>query len=160
MIKRVKRKRSEPVQEPPSEIILWRGSPRLTAFYGFYVAGMLVLFISAAVARVWCFPLMAWVAVVAFSGAMFFLPHEFRRAWRFTVTSHRVRADFRLIAQHSLEIPIKYINCVLVNQGPLGRIFNFGEVRVVACPPFPSVTLWGISSPRTVAEKISALLRR
>jgi uncharacterized membrane protein YdbT with pleckstrin-like domain len=62
------------------------------------------------------------------------------------ITNKRVIAKFGLISRSTIEINIQKIESIQVNQGILGRIFNFGSI-VVAGAGSPQAPVPGISSP-------------
>lgn len=153
-VKRYKTKTAAEIREP-QEKVLWRGSPELAAFYGFYILGMLVWIASMVVAASWYFPLAAWAIVIIFSATMFILPHIFRKAWTFLITTRRIRTEFKLMGYRAFELPIENVARVFMSQGLFGRIFNFGEIRITTFDPyFPGIVLWGIRNPQTVMNII------
>ncbi|MFA5477977.1 MAG: PH domain-containing protein [Bacteroidales bacterium] len=62
------------------------------------------------------------------------------------ITNKRVIAKFGLISRSTIEINIQRIESIQVNQGILGRIFNFGSI-VVSGAGNPQAPIPGISSP-------------
>lgn len=62
------------------------------------------------------------------------------------ITNKRVIAKFGLISRETIEINLQKIESIRVNQGVLGRIFNFGSI-VVAGAGTPQAPIPGISSP-------------
>lgn len=62
------------------------------------------------------------------------------------ITNKRVIAKFGLISRSTIEINIQKIESIQVNQGILGRIFNFGSI-VVSGAGNPQAPIPGISSP-------------
>jgi uncharacterized membrane protein YdbT with pleckstrin-like domain len=62
------------------------------------------------------------------------------------ITNKRVIAKFGLISRSTVEINIHKIESIQVNQGILGRIFNFGSI-VVSGAGNPQAPVPGISSP-------------
>ena len=62
------------------------------------------------------------------------------------ITNKRVIAKFGLISRSTIEINIHKIESIQVNQGILGRIFNFGSI-VVSGAGNPQAPVPGISSP-------------
>jgi len=62
------------------------------------------------------------------------------------ITNKRVIAKFGLISRSTIEINLQKIESIQVNQGILGRIFNFGSV-VVSGAGNPQAPIPGISSP-------------
>lgn len=62
------------------------------------------------------------------------------------ITNKRVIAKFGLISRSTIEINLQRIESIQVNQGILGRIFNFGSI-VVSGAGNPQAPIPGISSP-------------
>lgn len=62
------------------------------------------------------------------------------------ITNKRVIAKFGLISRSTIEINIHKIESIQVNQGILGRIFNFGSI-VVSGAGNPQAPVPGISRP-------------
>jgi uncharacterized membrane protein YdbT with pleckstrin-like domain len=62
------------------------------------------------------------------------------------ITNKRVIAKFGLISRSTIEINLQKIESIQVNQGILGRIFNFGSI-VVSGAGNPQAPIPGISSP-------------
>lgn len=62
------------------------------------------------------------------------------------ITNKRVVAKFGFISRSTIEINLQKIESIQVNQGILGRIFNFGSI-VVSGAGNPQAPIPGISSP-------------
>lgn len=62
------------------------------------------------------------------------------------ITNKRVIAKFGFISRTTIEINIQKIESIQVNQGILGRIFNFGSI-IVSGAGNPQAPVPGISSP-------------
>ncbi|OOF09324.1 PH domain-containing protein [Salinivibrio sp. PR919] len=62
------------------------------------------------------------------------------------ITNKRIIAKFGLISRSTIEINLQKIESIRVNQGILGRIFNFGSI-VVSGAGNPQAPIPGISSP-------------
>ena len=62
------------------------------------------------------------------------------------ITNKRVIAKFGLISRSTIEINLQKIESIQVNQGILGRIFNFGSI-VVSGAGNPQAPIPSISSP-------------
>jgi len=62
------------------------------------------------------------------------------------ITNKRVIAKFGLVSRSTIEINLQKIESIQVNQGILGRIFNFGSI-VVSGAGNPQAPIPGISSP-------------
>lgn len=72
----------------------------------------------------------------------------FIRWWttELAITNKRVIAKFGLISRKTVEISLHKIESIQVDQGILGRIFNFGSI-VVAGAGNPQAPVPGISEP-------------
>jgi len=62
------------------------------------------------------------------------------------ITNKRVIAKFGLISRSTVEINIQKIESIQVNQGIIGRIFNFGSI-VISGAGNPQAPIPGISNP-------------
>ncbi|MFN3885303.1 MAG: PH domain-containing protein, partial [Rhodocyclaceae bacterium] len=62
------------------------------------------------------------------------------------ITNKRVIAKFGFISRSTIEINLQKIESIQVNQGILGRIFNFGSI-VVSGAGNPQAPIPGISNP-------------
>lgn len=62
------------------------------------------------------------------------------------ITNKRVIAKFGLISRSTIEINLQKIESIQINQGILGRIFNFGSI-VVSGAGNPQAPIPGISNP-------------
>lgn len=62
------------------------------------------------------------------------------------ITNKRVIAKFGLISRSTIEINLQKIESIQVNQGILGRIFNYGSI-VVAGAGNPQAPVPGITNP-------------
>ncbi|MBU2537860.1 MAG: PH domain-containing protein [Proteobacteria bacterium] len=62
------------------------------------------------------------------------------------ITNKRVIAKFGLISRSTIEINLQKIESIQVNQGILGRIFNYGSI-VVSGAGNPQAPVPGISNP-------------
>lgn len=61
-------------------------------------------------------------------------------------TNKRVIAKFGFISRHTVELNINKVESIQVNQGILGRIFNFGTL-VISGAGNPQAPIPGISEP-------------
>ena len=64
------------------------------------------------------------------------------------VTNKRVIAKFGFISRQTIELNINKVESIQVNQGILGRIFNFGSL-VISGAGNPQAPIPGISDPMT-----------
>ena len=63
-------------------------------------------------------------------------------------TNKRVVAKFGFISRRTIELKLKKVESLQVNQGILGRIFNFGTI-VISGAGNPQAPIPGISNPMT-----------
>lgn len=68
------------------------------------------------------------------------------------ITNKRVIAKFGLISRSTIEINLQRIESIQVNQGILGRIFNFGSI-VISGTGNPQAPIPGISNPLQFRRK-------
>jgi uncharacterized membrane protein YdbT with pleckstrin-like domain len=68
------------------------------------------------------------------------------------VTNKRVIAKFGFISRRTVEIKLSKVESMQVEQGILGRIFNFGSL-VVAGAGTPQAPIPGISDPLAFRTK-------
>jgi uncharacterized membrane protein YdbT with pleckstrin-like domain len=83
----------------------------------------------------WGFGLLFWIAA-----AIRYFTTEL------AITNKRVIAKFGLISRSTIEINLQKIESIQVNQGILGRIFNFGSI-VVSGAGNPQAPIPGVCSP-------------
>lgn len=147
-------KRKEKIPEK-AEKVMWTGKPSLWAFYGFYVVGVLVLVSTAGVASL--FQIHPWVlgVIPLFVAGMFLLPLRFQKAWTFTLTDRSISSEFCLWVRRQRTAPLQQVTNVAVDQGFVGRLLGFGDVRAdTAGTPFMGVRFWGVRDPLGVGTRI------
>lgn len=59
-----------------------------------------------------------------------------------------------VLGSKKTEIPYRKINSISINQGLLGKLFNYGDVIVMAGNDSSGIPFKGISSPETVKSDI------
>lgn len=110
------------------EQIAYEGKVSLWSLAPLFIIGLLLL-------PFWGIGLLFWI-----SAAIKYFTTEL------AITNKRVIAKFGLISRTTIEINIQKIESIQVNQGILGRIFNFGSI-VVAGAGNPQAPVLGISNP-------------
>lgn len=110
------------------EKIAYEGKVSLWSLAPLFIIGLLLL-------PFWGIGLLFWI-----SAAIKYFTTEL------AITNKRVIAKFGLISRTTIEINIQKIESIQVNQGILGRIFNFGSI-VVAGAGNPQAPVPGISNP-------------
>ena len=110
------------------EKIAYEGKVSLWSLAPLFIIGLLLL-------PFWGIGLLFWI-----SAAIKYFTTEL------AITNKRVIAKFGLISRTTIEINIQKIESIQVNQGILGRIFNFCSI-VVAGAGNPQAPVPGISNP-------------
>lgn len=147
-------KRKEKTPEK-AENVLWTGKPSLWAFYGFYVVGILVIVSTAGVASLFQLPLWVLGIMPLFVAGMFLLPLRFQKAWTFTLTDRSISSEFCFWVRRQRTAPLQQVTNVTVDQGFVGRLLGFGDVRAdTAGTPFMGVRFWGVRDPLRVGKRI------
>jgi len=76
--------------------------------------------------------------------ALIMIPLIRRRATELAVTNKRVIVKFGLLTTHALEIRLSKIETVRVNQGLIGRLFNYGTIVITGTgatfDPIPKIS--------------------
>ncbi len=83
----------------------------------------------------WTYSALAWAALILLGifliGIIIFIVMMLRKwSTEIGITSHRFVEKRGLIARHTNEISLPNIEGVKVNQGVMGRIFDYGTVRI------------------------------
>ena len=92
--------------------------------------------------------ILVWLCLVVFLvGLVFWFVAYIRyRSTEVAITNKRVIAKFGLISRHTIEIYIRKIESIQVNQDIRGRIFNYGSL-VISGAGNPQAPIPGISDP-------------
>lgn len=143
------------------ESVVWSGKPTVLAFYDALVGGALLIAVSIALLAT---PLSAvvWLpALGAACGATLILT-AFVKAWAnsYTVTEGYVRRKYSFVAVRVDEAPLSKVTNVVVEQGVVGRVFGFGDLRFdTAGTSFAGVLFKGVRNPLKVKEQIGVKLK-
>jgi uncharacterized membrane protein YdbT with pleckstrin-like domain len=68
------------------------------------------------------------------------------------ITNRRVIAKFGFIRRHAIEIDVRRVESIQVNQGILGRIFDFGSIMLSGAGN-PLAAIPGVSAPMTFRKQ-------
>ena len=80
-------------------------------------------------------------------GLLFWIPAAIKYfTTELAITNKRVIAKFGLISRSTVEINLQKIESIQINQGIIGRLFNFGSI-VVSGAGNPQAPVPGISNP-------------
>jgi len=137
------------------EEVCWK--PVVWAFWDGIVGGALLAAVSAALLLFYRFTLAHVIAVagLALGAAMILLAVARAAANTYFLSKSHVRRVYRLIVVRVDEAPLDKITNVVVEQGVLGRILGFGDVRCdTAGTAFAGVLFKGVKRPESVAEII------
>lgn len=146
----------QPLQLRPGERVVWSGKPTVLAFYDALLGGALLIAVSIIVAILWPHALLALSAVGSLFGAsLIALAFAVARANTYTVTDRRVVRRFQLVVVVVDEAPIEKVTNVVLEQGVVGRIFGFGDIRFdTAGTAFRGVLFKGVKRPEEVKRVI------
>ncbi|MEM1792728.1 MAG: PH domain-containing protein [Thermofilaceae archaeon] len=136
------------------EEVCWK--PVVWAFWDGIVGGALLAAVSALL-LFYRFALAHVIAVVglALGAAMILLAVVRAAANTYFLSKSHVRRVYRLVVVRVDEAPLDKITNVVVEQGVLGRILGFGDVRCdTAGTAFAGVLFKGVKRPESVAETI------
>jgi len=95
-------------------------------------------------------------------GVIFFLIAFLRvRATEYFITSHRIYAKYGIISRKVFEIKNEWITGVMVRQGFMSRILNYGDLVFSTPGQYAgSVVMLGVSDPMHVRTIVEDVLRR
>lgn len=110
------------------EQVIYQGKVSIWSLSPLIIIGLILL-------TAWGLGLLFWIAA-----AIKYFTTEL------AITNKRVIAKFGLVSRSTIEINIQKIESIQVNQGILGRIFNYGSI-VVSGAGNPQAPIPGISSP-------------
>lgn len=91
--------------------------------------------------------ILGFIFLFALIGILFWIAAAIRYfTTELAITNKRVIAKFGLISRSTIEINLQKIESIQVNQGILGRIFDYGSI-VVSGAGNPQAPIPGISKP-------------
>jgi len=136
------------------EEVRWK--PVVWAFWDGIVGGALLIAVSALL-LLYQLDLARFVAAagLVLGAVMILLAVARAAANTYFLSKSHVRRVYRLFVIHVDEAPLGMITNVVVEQGILGRILGFGDVRCdTAGTAFAGVLFKGVKKPESVAEAI------
>ena len=80
-------------------------------------------------------PLAYLVCLVAVGGAVVALAFMLSRAYTYMVYGDRLCREYRFVASSVEEVPVEAVTNTIVLQDVIGKIFNFGTVRIDRLEP-------------------------
>lgn len=147
----------------PRERVLQRWHPTVAYFWPLPAAGVLCLVLALVVGPFllaeWALPFIA--LAVAFCTFSIAFTRYLVGYYTFILTDRRIREEFRLWVVDVREAPLTRVTNVTVFQDFVGRVLNFGSVRVdTAGTPFPGVLFRGVREPLRVQEIIQGAVMK
>ncbi len=122
--------------------------PSRRSFIKNYILGVLLLLIITAYDIVFKLPDEIYLFLL-FLVALFFIEPEVERAMlEYRITKNEVVEIKGLVAKRRSYIPYKEISQITIGKGILGRLLNFGNIKVVSAAGMESsITIRGVSDP-------------
>ena len=145
------------------ETVLQRWHPTLAYFWPLPAAGMLCLVLALVVglSLLGRWALLFIALAVAFCTLSIALARYLVGCYTFILTDRRIREEFRLWVVDVREAPLGRVTNVTVFQDFVGRVLNFGSVRVdTAGTPFPGVLFRGVRDPLRVQKIIQGVVMK
>lgn len=134
------------------EKVVWRGKPVILAFYDGLLGGVLLLVVSFFPLS---FPGFVWLSLLGLlCGALLIvLAYVKARANTYSITEKHVIREYRFIVTRVDEAALDKVTDIVVEQGILGRVFNFGNLRFdTAGTLFQGVIFEGVKNPYDVKK--------
>ena len=129
------------------EKVLWSGKPRLTAFIGRLILSVILIFLGV-------IPVFGWILAIIGLAILIYTILKVRGN-TYLITNMRVIREYRLGGRNIEETTLDHVTDIVLHQGFLGRIFNFGTVHIhTAGTGFIGIDFEGVKDPMTVRGTI------
>ncbi len=143
----------------PGEEVVFEGHPSWRAILGFYIKGILVVAVVAAlVALIGGGSDVALVTVIAVAGAVLVVVIGFVRrvATRYTITTRRLNIKHGIVSRDVQETKIERVQDVNYSQSVFQRIMQIGDVDfdTAADNPESDFVFAGVANPEEVVERV------
>lgn len=138
----------------------WYGRRSLKSMTGSIIAGVLLLLIGGLLLNV---PLIAVIGIVLIIVGLVLLIRVPLAviSTEYLVTSHRIYVKYGIVSRRVYEIKNEWITGVIVRQGFLGRLLNYGDVLYSTPGQYAgSVLMVGVSDPMGVKVIVEDILRK
>ncbi|KAB2855061.1 MAG: PH domain-containing protein [Bauldia sp.] len=144
----------------PGEEVVFEGHPSWRAILGFYIKGILVVAVVAAlVALIGGGSDVALVTVIAVAGAVLVVVIGFVRrvATRYTITTRRLNIKHGIVSRDVQETKIERVQDVNYSQSVFQRIMQIGDVDfdTAADNPESDFVFAGVANPEEVVERVT-----
>ncbi|MBO3809754.1 MAG: PH domain-containing protein [Candidatus Brockarchaeota archaeon] len=142
------------------ERVLWSGKPTVLAFYDVLVGGALLIVVSALVFT--SLPFTGLLSAIGVVCGFLLIALAFVNAWANTyiVADRCVRRRYSFVAVRVEEAVFDKITNTVSEQGVVGRIFGFGDIRFdTAGTLFMGVLFKGVRNPAEVKRLVDEGLK-
>jgi len=144
------------------ENVVWRGKPVAWAFADGFAGGAILIAVSLLLPATG-FAIASYIAAVGVACGILMILFAVVRACANTyiVAEDSVRREYRLVAVRVEEAKYDMITNIVVEQGILGRLLGFGDVKCdTAGTAFLGVLFRGVRKPLQVKEIIEGAMEK
>lgn len=116
------------------ENVLYQAQVALASFwvrFGFGGLCVLLTLVNAASSTIGEHPIGLAIFWFVLAGLFLIPPFVFKLTTELAITDRRVIAKFGLLSRKSIELNLSKIESIKVEQGIIGRIFNYGDIFIV-----------------------------
>lgn len=146
----------------PGEQIVFEGHPSWRSILGFYVKGILIVGVLAALVVLWGETIgdgasEATVAIVLFGGAAIVVLVGFlkRVATRYTITNRRLHIKHGIVSREVQETRLTRVQDVSYSQSVFQRLLQIGDVDFDTASDDPTDFVFaGVAQPERVVEEV------
>lgn len=135
------------------ENVLWHSKPRLIKIIGHIIGGIILIIIALIVGLY--FPIIAFesIIIVIIIIIILILYIARFRATTYWITNMRIFQEYSFISRNIKETTLDRITDVIYNQSLMGRLLNYGDVKIhTAGIGFSGLDFEGIHDPLKVRE--------
>lgn len=75
---------------------------------------------------------------------------------KFMITKNSVILKRGILSSDTVEIPFTKINSITIKQGPLGKMFGYGDILIMTGNDVSGIPFKGIANPEQVKAKIQS----
>jgi len=140
------------------EKVLWRSRPTVLAFTDMLAGGTLLIVLSSVVALLVPLPSIRYFSLAGLTVGAFImvLALFLSQAYAYTVTSAKLRKEYRFVASSTEEVPLRKVTNIFVVQAVVGRLLGFGTVRAdTAGTAYRGIAFEGVKKPHEIFKTIA-----
>jgi uncharacterized membrane protein YdbT with pleckstrin-like domain len=142
----------------PGEQIVFEGHPSWRAILGFYIKGIIVIAIIAAIVSVILDGSTALVTLIVLGGAAFVVAFGFLKRWatRYTITTRRLNISHGIVSRDVQETKIERVQDVNYRQTVYQRLMQIGDVDfdTAAQDADGDFIFAGVANPEQVVDRV------